>query len=79
MTLLTSAPMVFVARSGFPPNTVKELIANYHCEWKKVVENPQLRAKYKHFINDEEPDSTLSFVEIRDQKMPVDWNKNSTK
>ena len=27
MTLLTSAPMVFVARSGFPPNSVQELIA----------------------------------------------------
>ena len=27
MTLLTAAPMVFVARSGFAPNSVKELIA----------------------------------------------------
>src|ERR1700710_1721337 len=27
VTLLTSAPMVFVARSGFPPQYVKELIA----------------------------------------------------
>jgi nitrite reductase (NADH) large subunit len=54
---------------------MKELIANYHCEWKKVVENPELRSRYKHFINDEEPDSTLSFVEMREQKMPIDWNK----
>jgi tripartite-type tricarboxylate transporter receptor subunit TctC len=30
VTLLTSAPMVFVARSGFPPNSVKELI-----DWMK--------------------------------------------
>src|SRR4029077_14883360 len=27
VTLLTSAPMVFVARSGFPPDSVKQLIA----------------------------------------------------
>ena len=27
VTLLTSAPMLFVARTGFPPNNVKELIA----------------------------------------------------
>jgi nitrite reductase (NADH) large subunit len=54
---------------------MKELIANYHCEWKKVVENPELRARYKHFINDDEPDSTLAFVEMRDQKIPTDWNK----
>src|SRR5688572_30319951 len=58
---------------------MKELIANYHCEWKKVVENPELRAKYKHFINDEEPDSTLAFVEMREQKIPIDWNKNEGK
>jgi nitrite reductase (NADH) large subunit len=56
---------------------MKELIANYHCEWKKVVENPALRSRYKHFINDEEPDSTLAFVEMRDQKIPIDWNKNN--
>jgi nitrite reductase (NADH) large subunit len=53
---------------------MKQLIANYHCEWKKVVENPHLRQRYKHFINDEENDSTLAFVELRDQKIPVDWN-----
>jgi nitrite reductase (NADH) large subunit len=54
---------------------MKALIANYHCEWKKVVENPALRERYRHFINDEDPDSTLSFVELRDQKIPIDWNK----
>ncbi|HEX6226317.1 MAG TPA: nitrite reductase large subunit NirB [Chryseolinea sp.] len=54
---------------------MKELIANYHCEWKKVVENPALREKYRHFINDEDQDSTLSFVELREQKIPIDWNK----
>jgi nitrite reductase (NADH) large subunit len=56
---------------------MKALIENYHCEWKKVVENPQLRARYKHFINDEEPDSTIAFVEMRDQKIPVDWTKRN--
>jgi nitrite reductase (NADH) large subunit len=54
---------------------MKQLIANYHCEWRKVVENPALREKYRHFINDEEQDSSLSFVEMREQKIPADWNK----
>jgi nitrite reductase (NADH) large subunit len=53
---------------------MKELIANYHCEWKKVVENPALRAKFKHFINVEEPDPTIEYVDMRGQKIPVDWN-----
>ena len=34
---------------------MKELIANYKCEWKEVVENPELRSRFKHFINDDEP------------------------
>ena len=54
---------------------MKELIANYHCEWKKVVETPELRAQFRHFANDDSQDETLSFVEMRGQKCPTDWNK----
>jgi nitrite reductase (NADH) large subunit len=51
------------------------LIENYHCEWKKVVENPELRAKFKHFVNSDESDSNIEYVDMRGQKCPVDWNK----
>lgn len=54
---------------------MKKLIDNYHCEWKKVVEDEELKKKFKHFINDEEPDPSLEFVDMRGQKCPVDWNK----
>lgn len=54
---------------------MKALIANYHCEWKKVVETPELRAQFKHFANDDAHDETLSFVEMRGQKIPADWNQ----
>ena len=54
---------------------MKTLIANYKCEWKEVVENPELRERFRHFINDDESDPTLSFVETRGQKIPSDWNK----
>jgi len=54
-----------------------QLIANYECEWKKAVEDPAHRAKFRHFINDEEPDPTLAFVDMRGQKFPVDWNKQT--
>ncbi len=54
---------------------MKELIGTYHCEWKKVVENPALQAQYKHFVNDNQPDPSLQFVDMRGQKVPVDWNK----
>lgn len=55
---------------------MKELIAHYHCEWKKVVEDPELRSKFKHFINDDGADETLSFTAMRGQKMPADWGKS---
>jgi nitrite reductase (NADH) large subunit len=54
---------------------MEELIKHYHCEWKKVVEDPALRARFKHFVNDDSEDETLSFVEMRGQKIPADWNK----
>lgn len=54
---------------------MKELMANYQCEWKKVVESPALRAQFRPFVNDSSQDETLSFVEMRGQKCPADWNK----
>jgi len=54
---------------------MKKLIANYHCEWKKVVDDPALRSKFKHFVNSDEPDPTLEFVDMRGQRSPIDWNK----
>jgi nitrite reductase (NADH) large subunit len=56
---------------------MEALIQNYHCEWKEVVENPDLRARFRHFINDESEDETLSFVDMRGQKCPADWNKKT--
>jgi nitrite reductase (NADH) large subunit len=54
-----------------------DLIKHYHCEWKKVVDDPALRARFKHFVNDESEDETLSFVDMRGQKCPPDWNKKT--
>lgn len=52
---------------------MQELINNYECEWKKVVESPELRAQFKHFVNSEEADATLVFAEVRGQKNPANW------
>lgn len=53
---------------------MKELIANYKCEWREVVENPELRRKFKTFINTDEVDNGIKFVPLRDQKMPKAWD-----
>jgi nitrite reductase (NADH) large subunit len=59
-------------------NHMKHLIDNYHCEWKKVVEDPSLRARFRHFVNADESDPTLQFVDMRGQKCPPDWNRKQS-
>lgn len=52
---------------------MKGLVAAYRCEWKEAVETPELRARFQTFVNTDEPDETLEFVGLRDQKMPKAW------
>ncbi len=53
---------------------MQTLVDNYQCEWKKVVESPELRSHFSHFINaPKEKDPTVQFETMRDQKKAVDW------
>lgn len=54
---------------------MQTLINVYKCEWKEVVNNPELRKKFKHFVNSDEPDPNVSFKEYRDQKIPASWGQ----
>jgi len=49
------------------------LVDTYKCEWKEAVENPEIRARYSHFVNSDEDDDSIEFVALRDQKMPAPW------
>ncbi|MCH7400819.1 nitrite reductase large subunit NirB [Belliella kenyensis] len=46
------------------------VIDTYACEWKEVVNNPELRAKFKPFVNSNEGDPSIKFKELRGQKIP---------
>jgi nitrite reductase (NADH) large subunit len=50
------------------------LVDTYKCEWKEVVENPELRKRFKHFLNADGGDETLSWARERDQKRPANWH-----
>ncbi len=51
-----------------------KLIETYHCEWKEVVESPELRKRFTHFVNaPEEKDPTVKFDAMRDQVKAKDW------
>jgi nitrite reductase (NADH) large subunit len=53
---------------------MQRLVDHYKCEWKEVVENPDLRKRFSHFINaPEEKDPTVKFEELRAQKKAAEW------
>jgi nitrite reductase (NADH) large subunit len=53
---------------------MQALVNSYQCEWKEVVENPELQKKFSHFINaPEEKDPTVRFEKLRDQKIAAGW------
>ncbi len=52
---------------------LQHLVDTYKCEWKEAVENPEIRARYAHFVNTDEEDGNIEFVSLREQKMPKAW------
>ena len=51
------------------------MVETYACEWKEVVNNPELRKRFKHFVNSPEPDPQVTFKAERGQKVPVSWGR----
>jgi nitrite reductase (NADH) large subunit len=49
------------------------MVETYKCEWKEVVNNPELRKRFSHFVNSPEPDPTVKFRPEREQKVPQPW------
>jgi nitrite reductase (NADH) large subunit len=53
---------------------MQALVDSYKCEWKEVVESPELRKRFSHFVNaPEEKDPTIQFEPMREQKKVADW------
>jgi nitrite reductase (NADH) large subunit len=53
---------------------MKSLINSYHCEWKEVVTNPDLRRRFAHFINaPEQKDPNVEFEPMREQVKAKSW------
>ncbi|MDB5011144.1 MAG: nirB [Mucilaginibacter sp.] len=47
---------------------MQALVNTYHCEWKEVVENPDLRKRFAHFVNaPDEKDPQVKFEPMREQ------------
>ena len=49
------------------------MVETYSCEWKEVVNNPELRKKFQPFVNTAEPDPAVRFRPERGQRVPQGW------
>ncbi|MDI3313341.1 MAG: nitrite reductase large subunit NirB [Mycobacterium sp.] len=51
---------------------VQRHVANYRCEWKAVLEDPEKLARFVSFVNAPDiPDPTVIFTEVNGRKKPV--------
>jgi len=53
---------------------MQTLVNAFHCEWREVVESPELRKKFVHFVNaPQEKDPTVSFDSMREMVKAKEW------
>ncbi len=52
---------------------MQALIDVYKCEWREVVESPELRKRFTHFVNVPIKDPSIAFESMRDQKRVKEW------
>ncbi|HEX6638413.1 MAG TPA: nitrite reductase large subunit NirB [Steroidobacteraceae bacterium] len=53
------------------------VIANYACEWKAAVDDPQTLKRFRHFVNSENRDTNVLFVEERGQIRPANTEERT--
>ena len=46
-------------------------VARYECEWKKALEDPATRARFRHFVNSDATDANVIFIQERGQIRPA--------
>ncbi|WP_411728517.1 nitrite reductase large subunit NirB [Methyloglobulus sp.] len=51
---------------------MEHVINTYHCEWKATIEDENKLKRFRHFINSDQPDDNVIFVEERGQLRPAD-------
>ncbi|MEH6578963.1 MAG: nitrite reductase large subunit NirB [Amphritea sp.] len=50
---------------------MSHVVGTYECEWKKTLEDPEALKRFRHFVNADETDSNIVFIEERGQVRPA--------
>jgi len=54
---------------------MQHLVDTYRCEWKEVVNDPKKRQLFRQFVNTEQTEPDIQWVDERGQRRPADWPK----
>ncbi|WP_250529400.1 nitrite reductase large subunit NirB [Caballeronia sp. ATUFL_F1_KS4A] len=55
------------------------VVDTYEDEWKKAVTDPHTRKRFRHFVNSEQGDANVTFVEERGQIRPATLEERKSK
>jgi nitrite reductase (NADH) large subunit len=47
-------------------------VDTYECEWRATLDDPDRMARFRPFLNSENPDDSLAYVRVRGQRQPVE-------
>jgi nitrite reductase (NADH) large subunit len=54
------------------------VVDTYQCEWKTAIENPETRKRFRQFVNSNQKDNNITFVEERGQIRPATEEEKRT-
>lgn len=50
---------------------MNHVVSTFECEWKSTIENPEKLKRFRTFVNSDDTDNNVVFVEERDQIRPA--------
>ena len=51
---------------------MQHVVDTYQCEWKTTIEDESKLKRFKHFINSDQADDNIVFIEERGQLRPAE-------
>ena len=58
---------------------MQHVIETYQCEWKTALSDDEKLKRFRHFVNSDQADDNVVFVEERGQKRPADLQEKAQK
>ncbi|MDZ4150797.1 hypothetical protein, partial [Methylicorpusculum sp.] len=50
---------------------MRHVVDTYQCEWKTTLDDPNKLKRFRHFVNSDQPDDHVVFVQERGQIRPA--------